>query len=86
LTQSFARRLLHLRKFDKLGLEAVLKRMEEMEKDNYLSEMQAIAPVLRQLANDPNVMHVARERANRMLDRLAATTTMAAPGGPPAEK
>jgi hypothetical protein len=71
-TQSFARRLAYLRRYDKLGLEAVLKRMEEMEHSGFLGEVQAIAPLLRQLAADQSVMHVARERAQRLLDRVPA--------------
>src|SRR3954468_17484997 len=61
-TQTFARRLVYLRRFDKLGMDAVLKRMEEMVKGNQLSELQAIAPVLRQVAGDATPMHVGRER------------------------
>ncbi len=82
LTQNFARRLVYQRRFDRLGLEATLKRMEELAHANYLSELQAIAPVLRQVAGDPGVMHVARERANRMLDQVqAASQPAAAPSG-----
>jgi len=71
LTQNFGRRLLYLRRYDRLGLDATLKRMEELAKGNYLSELQAIAPVLRQVAGDASVMHVARERANRLLGLIA---------------
>ena len=72
LTQNFARRLAYLRRYDKLGLDSILKRMEELAHANYLGEMQAIAPALRQIAADPNVMHVARERAQRLLDQSGA--------------
>lgn len=65
-TQESARRLLFLRRYDRLGLEAELKYMEEMAKSNTLRELQSIAPLLRQLADDPAVMHVARERAARL--------------------
>lgn len=84
LTQSFARRLLYLRRFDRLGMDAALKRMDELAKVNHLSELQAIAPVLRQVAADPNVMHVARERAKRLLDLVpAAPQPAAAPAAAP---
>lgn len=82
LTQSLARRLTFLRRYDRLGIDAVLKRMEELAHDNYLAELQAIAPTLRQIAVDPNVMHVARERANRLLDQIPA----AAPGPAPTSR
>lgn len=74
LTQSLARRLAYLRRYDKLGLEAVLKRMEELHKSRYLGEVQAIAPLLRQIANDPGVMKLARDRARRLLDQAEAVT------------
>jgi hypothetical protein len=74
LTQSLARRLLFLHRYDRLGIDAVLKRMEELAHANYLSELQSIAPTLRVIAADPNVMHVARERANRLLDQIAAAS------------
>jgi hypothetical protein len=77
LTQSLARRLVFLRRYDRLGIDAVLKRMEELARANYLSELQSIAPTLRQIAADPSVMHVARERANRLLDQIAAAAAPA---------
>lgn len=80
LTQGYARRLAFLRRFDKLGLDAVLKRMEELNQKNFLGELQAIAPVLRQIAADPGVMKLARDRAARLADQVAAPgLTLAAP-------
>lgn len=79
LTQNYARRLAYLRRFDKLGLDALLKRMEEMQRAHYLGELQAAAPVLREIAGDKGVMKLARDRANRLLDQVAATT-VGAPG------
>ena len=78
LTQNFARRLVYLRRFDRLGLDAALKRMEELAKGNYLAELQTIAPGLRQVADDPDVMHVARQRASRLLELAAAAPAGAA--------
>lgn len=80
LTQALARKIQFLRRFDKLGLEAVLKRMEELHKDNRLLEVQSIAPTLRLVVNDTSLMHVARERASRLLDQIAA---QAQPPTPP---
>lgn len=68
-TQESARRLLFLRRFDRLGLDAQLKSMEDMAKSDTLGELQSIAPLLRQIADDPGVMHVARERAARLWAR-----------------
>lgn len=82
LTQGLARKLAHLRRYDKLGLDAVLKRMEELRKANYLGELQAIAPLLRQIANDPGVMKLARDRARRLLDQVDAAALPPASASP----
>lgn len=66
-TIEFARRLDFARRFDKLGLDAELKRMAEMQKSGQLEEVQAIAPTLKNIANDVSVMHIARQRAQEIL-------------------
>lgn len=68
-TQEAGRELEHLRRFDKLGLNNQLERMEEMAKGGWLRELQVIAPVLEKLANDREIMHIARQRAQRLLQR-----------------
>lgn len=79
LTQSLARRLALQRRFDKLGLDATLKRMEQLRRSNFLGELQAIAPLLRQIAADRGVMKLARDRANRLLDQVALSSSGAGP-------
>ena len=83
LTQALARKIQFLRRFDKLGLDEVLKRMEELQRENELLEVQSIAPTLRQVANDLSVMHVARERAARLLDQISAAQAAAPPPAAP---
>jgi hypothetical protein len=61
------RRLQFKRRFDKLGLEAELKGMEHMAETNNLAELQLIAPLLEDLANDSSVLNIARQRARRLL-------------------
>ena len=78
-TQEAARRLLFLRRYDRLGLEAELKSMEDMAKSNNLGELQSIAPLLRQIADDGSVVHVARERAARLWARSQSATEPAGP-------
>lgn len=67
LTLELGRRLDFARRFDKLGLDSQLKQLEEAQKDKQAEEVQAIAPVLRNIANDFSVMHIARQRAQRIL-------------------
>jgi len=66
-TEEAGRRLQQLRRFDKLGLNQELERMEDMSQSHSLAELQSIAPLLQELASDPAVMNIARQRAQRLL-------------------
>jgi hypothetical protein len=66
-TMEFGRRLVYLHKYQKLALDDQLKRMEEMPRENSLGDVGAIAPVLKDIANDTSVMNVSRARAWRLL-------------------
>ncbi len=71
-TMEFGRRLAFAHRFDRLGLDAELKNMEDAAKRDDLREVQAIEPVLKSIADDYAVMHVARGRAERLLARARA--------------
>jgi hypothetical protein len=66
-TLEFGRRLSYFRKYQKLALDDDLKRMEEMQKEDNLGDIQAIAPILNGIADDTSVMNVSRSRALRLL-------------------
>jgi hypothetical protein len=66
-TMEFGRRLIYLHKYEKLALDDQLKRMEELQREDSLGDVQAIAPVLKEIANDSSVMNVSRARALRLL-------------------
>ncbi len=66
------RRLQFLRRFDKLGLEAELKGMETALESHSLAELQLIAPLLENIANDPAILNIARQRAKRILAKSAS--------------
>ena len=66
-TLECARRLTQTRRYDRLGLDNELKRMESLAKSGMLHEVQAIAPLLLEIASDRNVLHVAQQRARRLL-------------------
>jgi len=66
-TLEFGRRLAYFRKYEKLALDDDLKRMEQMQREKNLGDLQAISPVLNGIANDPSVMNVSRARALRLL-------------------
>jgi len=63
----FGRRLSYLHKYQKLALDDDLSRMVQMQKDNDLGDVQAIAPILNEIADDTSVMNVSRARALRLL-------------------
>jgi hypothetical protein len=69
-TLEFARRLNFYYRYQKLALDAELKRMEEMAKSNGLAEIQAAEPILRQIADDPSVINVVRARARNLTERV----------------
>ena len=71
-TIEHGRKLLYLRRFDKLGLEDELKGMESLAQSNYLAELQLIAPTLESIANDPAILNIARQRARRLLARSSS--------------
>ncbi len=77
-TQEAAWELNRLRRYDKLGLNHQLERMEDLAKNGWLRELQVIAPLLEKLANDREIMHIARQRAQRLL-QVAAGPAPAAP-------
>ena len=66
-TLEFGRRLTFFHKYQKLALDDELKRMDDLRRDGMLGDVQAIAPILREIANDQRVMNVSRSRALRLL-------------------
>ncbi len=71
-TQEGGRRLLFLQRFDKLGLEAELKSLQSLSHENRLAELEAITPVLQTIIADRAVMHVTRQRAQKLFDTTVA--------------
>jgi hypothetical protein len=69
----FGRSLDYLYRHDKLGLNAELKRMDEMAAAGQLAELQALGPLLEKIAGDSNVMEIARQKARRLLQRANAS-------------
>jgi hypothetical protein len=66
-TIEHGRKLQFLRRFDKLGLEAELKVMEDAAESHSLVEIQLIAPTLESIAEDHTILNIARQRAHRLL-------------------
>ena len=66
-TLEFGRRLTYFKRYQKLALDDDLKRMEQMQREKNLGDLQAIAAVLKSIADDTSVMNVSRARALRLL-------------------
>lgn len=71
-TIEHGRKLQFLRRFDKLGLEAELKVMEDAAESHSLVEIQLIAPILESIAEDSAIMNIARQRAHRLLAKAGS--------------
>jgi len=66
-TLDYGRKLAFKYRFDKLGLDAELKDLQDMQASHYIEELQAIDPVLQKIADDPNMMHINRVTAKQLL-------------------
>jgi len=67
MTIDFGRKLAFQYRFDKLGMDQRLKELEDMQASHGVEELAAIAPILRKIADDPNLMNISRESAQRLL-------------------
>jgi hypothetical protein len=56
-------------KFDKLGVDAELKKLESAAKSGRLEEVGAIQPILSKIAKDSSMMNISRRRAEFLLSR-----------------
>jgi hypothetical protein len=72
-TLEFGRSLGYMRRYDKLGLNAELKRMDELAAGGHLAELQVLSPELEQIAGDASVMEIARQKARKLLQRANAS-------------
>jgi hypothetical protein len=66
-TIDYGRKLEFQYRFDKLGMAQRLKELEELRGDQQIAELHLIEPILRRIADDPNVMNIARESARHLL-------------------
>jgi len=76
------RRLEHLRRFDRLGLDGELKSLERIAVEHTATELQLIVPILQQIAEDPAILNIARQRARHIV-QIAGTPPAADAASPP---
>ena len=66
-TLEYGRRLAYYHRYQKLALDDELKRMETQARNSELSEIQGVAPVLREIFEDTSVINVVRARARELM-------------------
>jgi len=66
-TLEYGRRLTFYHQYQKLALDEELKHMDESLHMGSLAELQAIAPILKDIIADGSVLNVTRSRAQRLL-------------------
>jgi len=67
-TLEYGRRLTYYHRYQKLALDDELKHMEAQARNNELSEIQVVAPVLREIVEDASVIKVVRARAKELME------------------
>jgi hypothetical protein len=71
-TLEYVHRLERLHRFEPLGLDAEVKRLEADQKAGRLEEAQLLEPVLSAIAENHTVMNITRRRAQTVLARIGA--------------
>ncbi len=67
VTIDYGRKLAYQYRFDKLGMDTRLRELVDLRANGMADELQAIEPILRKIADDDEVMHVARLEAKQLL-------------------
>ncbi|MGC1374448.1 MAG: hypothetical protein WA824_20090 [Candidatus Sulfotelmatobacter sp.] len=76
-TLEYGRRLAYYHRYQKLALDEELKRMEAQAKNNELSEIQSVTPILQEIVDDNSVMNITRARAREMMQLGHGSSVMA---------
>jgi hypothetical protein len=67
-TLEYGHRLAYYHRYQKLALDEELKHMEAQAKSEELTEIQGVAPVLREIVEDASVINVVRARAKELIE------------------
>jgi len=78
-TMNLSRQLDEKYRYDKLGVDGVLKLLDQEATSNRLAELQILQPTLTRIVKDPAMMNISRRLAETLLARIpksAANTTI----------
>jgi hypothetical protein len=78
-TIDFGRKLSFDYRFNKLGIDARLHSLQDMQSTHYVEELQSIEPILQKIASDPNIMHINRVAAKQLLKSIGPTIAPSTP-------
>ncbi len=79
-TIDYGRKLSFQYRFDKLGMDQRLKELVDLRASGMADEIQVIEPILRKIADDDDVMHVARLQAKQLLKSTNPEASASKPG------
>ena len=68
-TLEYGERVKFKYRYDRLGLNDELTGMASASQNGWLAEVQLVAPLLKTIANDPRVLHLARMKATQILQK-----------------
>jgi hypothetical protein len=72
-TIDYGRKLAWSYRYEKLGLDEQLRQLEALQARHQVEELSLIEPILRKIADDPNLMHISRQSAQRLLKTMSAS-------------
>jgi hypothetical protein len=79
VTIDYGRKLSYQYRFDKLGMDTRLKELVDLRASGMADELQAIEPILRKIAEDEGMMHMARIEAKQLLKSANPQTSLPKP-------
>jgi hypothetical protein len=80
VTIDYGRKLSFQYRFDKLGMDTRLKELTDLRANGSAEELQTIEPILRKIADDEGMMHMARLEARQLLKSATQDPAAAKPG------
>jgi hypothetical protein len=82
-TVDFGRKLAFDYRFDKLGMDARLRSLQELHASHFAEELHAIEPILKKIAGDPNMMNISRVTAKQLLKSIGPAALISQPAAQP---
>jgi hypothetical protein len=80
VTIDYGRKLSFQYRYDKLGMDTRLKELADLRASGMAEELQVIEPILRKIADDDAILHVARLQAKQLLKSTNPKASLPQPG------